>query len=162
MNGRVFRSIPPNLPSLLAPTFNSQPKLKSAIKQGLNSWIQIPSILACPSTLSVGTSHLSTPSLIKLIVGSLVGRQKFYLRPPASPSPGQSSHPFQPIGCPLSNCLRTLVPKLMQGFVISSRGSLIPTATYIQKLGTPFVSLNLSVASVSEEPMILTRLLFPS
>ncbi|KAK7860334.1 hypothetical protein CFP56_039796 [Quercus suber] len=50
----------------------------------------------------------------------------------------------------------------MQGFVISSRGSLIPTATYIQKLGTPFVSLNLSVASVSEEPMILTRLLFPS
>ena len=39
-----------NLPSPLAPTFNNQPKLKSAIKQGLNSWIQIPSILACPST----------------------------------------------------------------------------------------------------------------
>lgn len=162
MNGQVFWSIPPNLPSLLAPTFNSQPKLKFAIKQGLNSWIQIPSILACPFTSSVGTNHLSTPSLIKLIVGSLVRRQKFYFRLPAPPSLDQSSHPFQLIGCPFSNCLRSLVPKLMQGFVISSGGSLIPTATYIQKLGIPFVSLNLLVALVSEEHMILTRLLFPS
>ena len=75
MNGRVFRSIPPNLPSSLAPTFNSQPKLKFAIKQDLNSWIQIISILAWPSTSSVGTSHLSMPSLI------LARRQKFYFRP---------------------------------------------------------------------------------